>query len=241
MDIAVLRIQAPDVLPSLQFASPTDGGLGSEVAAFGYPLESILGPSVTITRGVISAKRMEDGVRYLQTDAAVNPGNSGGPLVTLRGLVVGVVTARIEQVFDRPVQGIGLAIDIESVTARLNRLSRGAQYFRPTKLQDFYPAGTTPPVPPFPNIFRGTVTIDGQPAGDNVQVYARIGRYVSNPVAAKGGSYPYLTVQPPSEEGFNGKEIVFYVDGFPAAQRPIYQADKADPLVDLNLVATSQP
>ncbi|MBX3273934.1 MAG: trypsin-like peptidase domain-containing protein [Sandaracinaceae bacterium] len=62
---------------------------GQPVLAFGHPL----GLSYTLTRGVISAIGREvNGVRYLQTDAAVNPGNSGGPLVDERGDVIGVST-----------------------------------------------------------------------------------------------------------------------------------------------------
>ena len=88
--------------------------LGEQVIAIGYPLGSLLGRTPSVSVGIISAKRDD----YLQTDAALNPGNSGGPLLSAKGEVVGVVTSRAEwTTAGRPVSGISFAIPINEVAA----------------------------------------------------------------------------------------------------------------------------
>lgn len=106
-DLAVVTIEASEPLPSLTFADSDLVNIGDWALAVGNPF--LLGPSVSA--GVISAKeRMieNDSKLFIQTDAAVNPGNSGGPLVNLRGEVIGVNTA-IASVTGG-YQGIGFAI-----------------------------------------------------------------------------------------------------------------------------------
>lgn len=92
-DVAVLKIDAGERLPALRLGNDDQMEIGDWVLAFGSPF----GMHRTVTQGIVSAKgRGLDGdsdKEYLQTDAAVNPGNSGGPLVNLRGEVVGINTA----------------------------------------------------------------------------------------------------------------------------------------------------
>lgn len=106
-DLAVVTIDAPEPLPSLTFADSDLVNIGDWALAVGNPF--LLGPSVSA--GVISAKeRMieNDSKLFIQTDAAVNPGNSGGPLVNLKGEVIGVNTAIAS--LTGGYQGIGFAI-----------------------------------------------------------------------------------------------------------------------------------
>jgi S1-C subfamily serine protease len=96
---------------------------GQIVIAIGNPF----GFQHTVTAGVVSAVgRALRGRRHalenlIQTDAAVNPGNSGGPLVTSAGLVVGVTTAMI-----MGGQGIAFAVPINTASAVIPRLLRAA-------------------------------------------------------------------------------------------------------------------
>ncbi|MGA2034005.1 MAG: trypsin-like peptidase domain-containing protein [Thermoguttaceae bacterium] len=106
-DIAVLKIDSPH-LRAAHWGDSDRVEVGDPVLAIGNPY----GLARTVTAGIISAKGrhavIED-VNYqdfLQTDAAVNPGNSGGPLVNLKGEVVGINTAILGQAY----QGIGFAI-----------------------------------------------------------------------------------------------------------------------------------
>ena len=121
-DLAVLQAQTiPDDLFAATMRSTADLALGDQVFAVGFPFG--IGPSVTA--GVVSGLRREfrspEGKRLLtnliQFDAAVNPGSSGGPLVTAEGAVVGIVTAILNPTDQRFFVGIGFAVPIENAAA----------------------------------------------------------------------------------------------------------------------------
>ena len=109
-DIAVLRIDASN-LPTVSLGSTRDLKVGEWVLAIGSPF----GFENTVTAGVVSAKGRslpdDSGVPFIQTDAAVNPGNSGGPLFNARGEVVGINS----QIYSRSggYQGVSFAIPID--------------------------------------------------------------------------------------------------------------------------------
>lgn len=93
-DVAVLKINAPgEDLPVVVFGDTRKLGIGEWVMAIGNPF----GLQNTVTSGIVSAKGRRDQMQagdayqdFIQTDAAVNPGNSGGPLVNLKGEVIGI-------------------------------------------------------------------------------------------------------------------------------------------------------
>ncbi len=109
-DIAVLKIDATD-LPAVNIGQPDALKVGEWVAAIGSPF----GFENTITSGIVSAKARalpdENYVPFIQTDVAVNPGNSGGPLFNMDGEVVGVNS----QIFSRTggYMGLSFAIPID--------------------------------------------------------------------------------------------------------------------------------
>ncbi|MET0333669.1 MAG: trypsin-like peptidase domain-containing protein, partial [Rhizobacter sp.] len=121
-DLAVLRARP---IPHDQVAAPQRATAhqlpGDEVIAGGFPFG--IGPSVS--GGVVSGLKREfrspQGQRKLtnliQFDAAANPGNSGGPLVTMDGSVVGIVTAILNPSEARTFIGIGFAVPIENAAA----------------------------------------------------------------------------------------------------------------------------
>jgi len=102
-DVALLKLQSEELVPSLSLSS-TEPGVGEELYIVGTPLHENL--SHTVTRGVLSSVRMVEGSgRLFQTDAAVNPGNSGGPVFDQYGNVVALAVASLRD-------GNGAGLDI---------------------------------------------------------------------------------------------------------------------------------
>ncbi len=109
-DVAVVRVEGDHLQPA-ELGDSDKLKVGQPVLAIGNPLGLPGGP--TVTSGVVSSLQRNirlgdgDGLQVIQTDAAVNPGNSGGPLVDLRGRVIAVNAATIPYA-----EGIGFAIPI---------------------------------------------------------------------------------------------------------------------------------
>jgi S1-C subfamily serine protease len=123
-DLAVLQAKSlPDDMMPATMRSTAGLKPGDEVVAVGFPFG--IGPSVSA--GVISGLKRDyvspEGKRLLtnliQFDAAVNPGNSGGPLVTLDGEVIGIVTGLLNPTENRVFIGIGFAVPIENAASSI--------------------------------------------------------------------------------------------------------------------------
>ena len=123
-DVAVLTICCRSSWRALPTASATTVRIGSGVVALGFPDDRV-GIDLSVTTGVVSSFGFHDESRswLIQTDAALNPGSSGGPLLNAQGQVIGVVSARVD-----PAQGenIGFAIAMRTVEEELDYLEVGA-------------------------------------------------------------------------------------------------------------------
>jgi S1-C subfamily serine protease len=121
-DLAVLQAhKIPDDLNAATLRSTADLMPGDEVVAVGFPFG--IGPSASagVISGLGRAFRSPEGQQemrnLIQFDAAANPGNSGGPLVTMDGQVVGIVTAIYNPSQQRTFIGIGFAVPIENAAS----------------------------------------------------------------------------------------------------------------------------
>ena len=127
-DLAVLKIQAPKPLPFVQFGDSTRTRVGDWVIAIGEPFA--LGG--TVTAGIVSAIHRSIGGgpydRYIQTDAAINSGNSGGPMFDMAGNVVGINTAIYSPSGGNV--GIGFAIPAEQAKPVVEVLMKGGRVKR---------------------------------------------------------------------------------------------------------------
>jgi serine protease Do len=127
-DVAVLKVDEQEPLPTVSLGDSTDLGTGEKVFVVGYPdigvdalfedRETTLEP--TLTSGVVSARRtLNSGVETIQTDAGINPGNSGGPMYDSDGNVVGIATFRPA---DLDLSEIAFALPIEVATGFMGEI-----------------------------------------------------------------------------------------------------------------------
>ncbi|MCP5261473.1 MAG: trypsin-like peptidase domain-containing protein [Rhodoferax sp.] len=133
-DIAVLRINVPNKRPTpVPLGSSHDLKVGQKVFAIGNPF----GLDWTLTSGIVSALNRsinaDGGVaieNLVQTDAAVNPGNSGGPLLDSAGRLIGITTAIYSP--SGASAGIGFAVPVDTVNRVVPQIIRHGRYIRPT-------------------------------------------------------------------------------------------------------------
>lgn len=135
-DLALLKIQGVSNLPTVTFGNSSDIKVGAQVVAIGNALA--LGSAPTVTTGIISAEgrtvtasvpaiNLTESLHGMfQTDAPINAGNSGGPLVDSLGQVIGMNTAVASSTAgNAPAQDIGFAIPSNTLTSSLFELRRG--------------------------------------------------------------------------------------------------------------------
>ena len=133
LDIAVLEVPRVPVSaePLVLADAEQSSEAGAAVWAWGYPFEADVvaagfSRAPTVSAGIVSARRMRDGVHYVQTDAAVNPGSSGGPLLDHAGRVIGVNTLVLTP-GGEDAEGLNFALDVaEHLEALLALLARDA-------------------------------------------------------------------------------------------------------------------
>ena len=128
-DIAVLKIAAGRIEP-LALGNSDEVRVGQMVFAIGNPF----GLQETVTQGIISAKgrraMADSGVEFLQTDAAVNQGNSGGPLINLKGEIIGINSAIFSTSEDGAWLGISFAVPSNVARRTLESLLKTGRIIR---------------------------------------------------------------------------------------------------------------
>ena len=120
-DVALIKAEHTGIkgLPIL-LPSPN---IGTEVYAIGTPLDESFG--TTVSRGIISAYRTEDGLEFIQSDVNILPGNSGGPLLDATGNVIGIAVQGV--VFGGSMSGLNLFIPIRDALEKLSiRFKKGS-------------------------------------------------------------------------------------------------------------------
>src|SRR3954451_19745486 len=133
-DLAVLTVADHNGMETFPLGSQSDLKQGEQVVAVGYPESAALDDNLTSTAGVVS--RVESSFQapapdapsfpnVVQTDAALNPGNSGGPLIDERKRLVGVNTATLTSIGSAPIQGQGYAIGVDRVKQVVSTLRGG--------------------------------------------------------------------------------------------------------------------
>lgn len=136
-DIAVLTIDVDDAGEVVEIGNSEELKLGDTIFTVGSPMGATY--KGTVTKGIVSGKdRMVEVnltgstsdyyMNVLQLDAAVNPGNSGGPLCDVSGKVVGIISLKIVQ---DEVEGMGFAIPIEDALEYANAIEEGGEVERP--------------------------------------------------------------------------------------------------------------
>ena len=138
-DIAVLSVEEDYIISIAEIGSSEDTRLGDTVFAIGAPIDSAY--SWSVTRGIISGKdrlvevELTSGntttpmiVNTIQTDAAINSGNSGGPLANSNGEVIGITSIKLAS---SSIEGMGFAIPIETAIEYAEQLINGQTVERP--------------------------------------------------------------------------------------------------------------
>ena len=128
-DLALLEVpERTKKVSYLKIANVDDIQMGMEVFAFGHPM----GMAWSLSRGIISSKDRHSRhpfIKSLQTDAAINKGNSGGPLLNLKGEIIGINTLMISR--NQQNAGVGISIRSDVVRSSLAKMLERGQVDRP--------------------------------------------------------------------------------------------------------------
>ncbi len=126
-DLAVLKLDTTKTdFKAATLGTSANCNVGEAVIAMGFPLlfDPEMAGQASFTLGILSAKRSFNGFAWLQTDASINRGNSGGPLVNMKGEVIGINTSRVfEDSEGYPIDNIGFAIPIDDAKPIISGVS----------------------------------------------------------------------------------------------------------------------
>jgi S1-C subfamily serine protease len=224
-DLAVLRIDGKR-LPVALLGDSARLAVGETVVAIGNPLWIEGGPTVTV--GVVSAlgRSMEEpGLPVLhnlvQTDAAINAGNSGGPLVNLAGRVVGINTAVIASA-----HGIGFAISVNTVKPILKALIETGRVVRPTLGLD---GVSVTPQRAYANslsVERGTLVTRVEPGGPAEAAGIQPGDVITRVAGESVADLHHFHEALKRRRVGEGVEVTLQRDGQTLSVRPVLKADR---------------
>lgn len=193
-DVAVVKIEAPQDLPTVTLGDSNAAQVGDWVLAIGSPF----GLDQTVTAGIISKKERETPYftnfqRFLQTDAAINRGNSGGPLVNMRGEVIGINSQIATSTGDY--NGIGFALPaVEANFVYRQILAQG-------KVRRGYLGVTLESVKDeYARVYglpeaKGAIIMDVQPTKDGQPTPAAKAGMQSNDIITEFNGQPVLSAQ----------------------------------------------
>ena len=119
-DIAILKSEIDIEIPHLNIETANPPQSRDQVFVLGFPF----GMPFTVTEGIVSSpKQLMEGRYYIQTDAAVNPGNSGGPVISSNGNVIGITTSKFNNA-----DNVGFAIPVEHLINDLTSLEQNTDH-----------------------------------------------------------------------------------------------------------------
>jgi serine protease Do len=119
-DLALVTAPSLSALPALRLGADAPK-TGDPLAVIGYGAGAALGGDPGSARGVVAGRQTVAGLEYLQTNAALDPGNSGGPVVSTTGVVLGVAALGVREKAGVQSRGIDFAVPAKVVRAFLDR------------------------------------------------------------------------------------------------------------------------
>lgn len=141
-DIALIKVKVDDKVPYVRLAEYDHPNIGTDVTALGFPLGSILGQTVKITRGIVTAWEKDQDQCDVIVDAQVNPGNSGGPMIDKHGNLLALVamkTFSLDATTGASVSSYGLGIS----NGRIRKFLEKHQGKYTCKIEPAAASGTT--------------------------------------------------------------------------------------------------
>lgn len=137
-DVAILQIEGDPGLASLPLSDSDSLELAESVLVIGFPLTDVLGSGIKVSRGMVAGIDPKQGGKAITIDGAVNPGNSGGPVLNERGEVVGLASATLAG--GQAVNPVGFASQVKNLHAMLSKngieLTKNDQTAAPMQAKD---------------------------------------------------------------------------------------------------------